>query len=107
DAKVLRNRLPHDLDRLFFAVHDDVARNLSAHTCDLPLERPDSSFTRVVVDDGADGILSKCERDVIEPALLSLARDEVLDRNVHLLELGVPAKLDDLHAVLKRHRYPA
>src|SRR5690606_6032842 len=88
----LAQELPHiirlDVGRLNRPL-GDAGNDLAAHRADLPLQVPHAGLTRVVADDGADGVVA--EGDLLGPQaiLANLPRDEILLRNAHLFVISV------------------
>jgi hypothetical protein len=66
--------------------------------------RADARLLRVVVDDRAQRAVGEVTGTSFEMPASFCCRDQVLLRDVELLELGVAGELDDLHAVLQRQR---
>ena len=80
----------------------DLPRDLPADRADLALEVPDAGLARVQPDHVLQRRVSEDEAPVLETVLLQLPRQEVADRDVQLLILGVAGEPDDLHPVTER-----
>src|SRR5260370_23295951 len=65
-AQIPRNVLARDLDRLLFAIGDDLASDFARDARDLSLERAHARLLRVVVHDRANRVLRNGELYVIE-----------------------------------------
>ena len=61
-------------------------------------------FPRVVPDDVAHRLFRKFDLLGRDPVLVNLPRNQVLERDVNLLFLGVALQFDDLHAIAQRLR---
>jgi hypothetical protein len=83
---------------------DHLARDLSTHHRDRPLEVAHPGFPRVAADHLLQRVLGELDLALREPVLLELLGDEVLLGDVHLLVLGVSREVDDLHTVAQSGR---
>src|SRR6185503_11443833 len=101
-AEVVGEALRRDTDaRLAVALHD-LHGDLPTHGRYLTLEASDTRLLRVVADDAHQRGVGEDDVVWLQAVGLALLRDEVLLRDVELLELGVAGDPDDLHAVLER-----
>src|ERR1700674_3990069 len=78
------------------------ARLLTADGADSPFQIPHSRLARVMTDNVADRLFRKFNLLRRDSVFLDLPRNQVLERDVNLLFLGVALKLDNLHAVAQR-----
>jgi hypothetical protein len=107
-AEVLGNVLGRDavlrLELVLLAVAQDLPRELAADGADLAFEVSDAALLRVVMNHGSERVLADVD---VQRALVGadearfdlLPGHQVSNGDVQLLELGVAAEIDDLHAV--------
>src|ERR1039458_2227887 len=103
---------PADLDAAQNFLHDllgdyqlvglpfrQAARLFAANGTDGAFEVADARFARVVTDDVADRFFREFDLLRRDSVFFDLPRNQVLERNVDFLFLGVTLQFDDLHAV--------
>jgi hypothetical protein len=80
----------------------DLPGHLAAELPDLTLQLAHPGFTGVAGDRLADRVVGERDLLVRQTVLAPLAGNEVVPRDHELFPFGVPAELDDLHAVEQR-----